>query len=150
MIVANSIEMKACPADVFNVVSDLVSWPKYLPHYRWIKVLENHADYMLVGMACYRGMIPINWVSHFRADLGSTKLYFYHQKAWTRGMKVIWDLEPLNGGKTTRVTITHDLEPVSKRIGKVLAHLVIGRFFIDYVANRTLTSFASYFERRKK
>jgi ribosome-associated toxin RatA of RatAB toxin-antitoxin module len=146
--VSNSIEMRASPNQVFNLVSDLASWPKYLPHYRWIKVLENHSDYMLVHMACYRGLIPLNWISKYRMDLKEFKLYFYHQKAWTRGMKVVWDLEPLEKGKSTRDTITHEMEPVAHRFGNWMAHRLIGDFFIHYVATRTLKNFALHFSKK--
>lgn len=146
--ICNRIEMAAPPQRVFEVVSDLNSWPRYLPHYRWIRVIENHPDYQLVRMACFRGLIPIDWVSRFHADASKRELHFIHQKAFTRGMHVVWHLEPLRGGEATAVTITHEMEAVRSRLGRFIADCVIGGFFIDYVATRTLGNFAKYFAGR--
>jgi ribosome-associated toxin RatA of RatAB toxin-antitoxin module len=146
--ISNSIEMKASPDEVFDVVSDLPSWPRHLPHYRWIRVLEKTPNEQLVGMACYRGFIPVNWVSQFRADRKTLKLHFLHQKAFTRGMEVIWHLEASPGRNATRVTIKHNMDRVSERLGGWVAHQVIGNFFIDYVATRTLRHFALHFSRK--
>jgi ribosome-associated toxin RatA of RatAB toxin-antitoxin module len=144
--VSNSIEMAAPPADVFAVVSNLVSWPKYLPHYRWIRVMENHPDHQIVRMACYRGWIPIDWVSRFSADHDTNEIHFQHLKAFTKGMKVVWKLESVKDGRATKVTIFHDLEPVRERLGKLASEKVIGKFFINFVATRTLKSFAKHFQ----
>jgi ribosome-associated toxin RatA of RatAB toxin-antitoxin module len=135
--------MMASPEEVFKIVSELVAWPRYLPHYRWIRAMESHHDYQIVRMACYRGWIPIDWVSRFEVDPVNRRLRFTHQKAFTRGMVVAWTLEPING--KTRVTITHDLDPVIQRWGRLVAEKIIGGFFIHYVATRTLRCFAQYF-----
>jgi ribosome-associated toxin RatA of RatAB toxin-antitoxin module len=149
-MISNQIEMSAPPKRVFEVVSDLASWPRYLPHYRWIRVMEHHPDHLVVRMACYRGMIPIDWVSRFHTDPDKNELQFDHLKAFTRGMKVIWNLEPLENGSKTRVTIHHELDPVVKRWGNFFAQRVVGQFFIDYVATRTLRNFAKYFSNFKE
>jgi ribosome-associated toxin RatA of RatAB toxin-antitoxin module len=146
--VSNSIEMAAPPAEVFGVVSNLVSWPRYLPHYRWIRVMENHPDHQIVRMACYRGWLPIDWVSRFSTNHDTHEIQFEHLKAFTKGMKVVWKLDPITDGQATRVTIFHDLDPVRKRLGKPVAEKVIGEFFINFVATRTLKSFAGYFRQQ--
>ena len=130
------------------MVSELVAWPRYLPHYRWIRVMENHQDYQIVRMACYRGWIPIDWVSRFQVDPIHLKLHFTHLKAFTQGMKVVWHLDPLENETRTRVTIAHDLKPVSQRWGNWISERIIGNFFIDYVATKTLRNFASYFSHK--
>jgi len=146
-VIRNTIQMPAPRQKVFEVVSDLTAWPKHLPHYRWIRILENQKEHQVVRMACYRGWIPIDWVSRFRADAATYQLHFDHLKAFTRGMHVVWHLEPVHE-KATQVTITHELEPVAKRLGNFAAHRMIGHFFIDYVATRTLKHFALYFEKK--
>jgi len=148
-VISNSIEMQAPPVEVFKIVSDIVAWPRYLPHYRWIRVLENNPDHLLIRMACYRGRIPIDWISQFRADPKTLKLQFNHKKIWTRGMEVVWFLDPINDGSSTRVTITHDMEPVSRRFGDWVAHRLIGGFFVEHVATRTLKNFAAFFSQTR-
>ena len=143
--VCNQIEMEAPPDAVFRVISDLDAWPRYLPHYRWIRVLESHPDYRVVRMACYRGWIPIDWVSRFHADASARELHFNHLKAFTRGMHVVWRLESIRHGAATRVIITHELQPVIRRWGRFVAEWIIAGFFIDHVAARTLKGFARHF-----
>ncbi len=144
-----SIEMKAPPSKVFEVVSDLAAWPCYLPHYRWIRVKENHPDHQVVRMACYRGWIPIDWLARFHMDTARLELHFIHLRAFTRGMHVVWRLEPIHDGSATRVTITHEMAPVLQRWGHFIAERIVGKFFIDYVATRTLRHFAQYFSKAK-
>ena len=148
-MISTSREMAASPQKVFEMVSNLAAWPSYLPHYRWIRVMENHSNHQVVRMACYRSGIPIDWVSRFRADATTRRLHFEHLRAFTRGMQVIWVLEPMADGTRTRVTITHDLEPVAQRLGSFIAETIIGNFFIHYVATRTLKHFALQFETPK-
>ncbi len=144
--IENITEISAPPEKVFDVVSNLTAWPRYLPHYRWIRVMENHPHSQIVRMACYRGCLPIDWVSRFHADRATKKLYFEHLKAFTKGMKVVWDLDPIGDGTATRVTIRHEMEPVKQRWGSWITDHVIGGFFIDYIATRTLRNFRKYFE----
>ena len=146
--VCNWIEMEAPPDTVFKVVSDLDAWPRYLPHYRWIRVMESHPDHRVVRMACYRGWIPIDWLARFPADSSAHKLHFTHLKAFTRGMHVVWRLESVRDGAATRVTITHEMQPVIQRWGNFVTERVIGKFFIDYVATRTLKNFALHFSKK--
>jgi ribosome-associated toxin RatA of RatAB toxin-antitoxin module len=148
--ISNCIEMQASPQQVFDVVSNLQSWPRYLPHYRWIRVMENHPDHQVVRMACYRGWIPIDWVSKFHADPRTLELHFHHLKAFTRGMDVVWHLKPLRNGEATEVTINHNLDPVKANWGNLIAERMVGGFFIDYIATRTLRNFARYFENKGK
>ncbi len=147
--IRNRIEMAASPREVFDVVSDLAAWPRYLPHYRWIRVMENHPDHQLVRMACFRSVIPIDWVSRYHADAAKRELHFIHQKAFTRGMHVVWHLEPIRGGSATDVTITHEMGSVRNRMGRFVTDRIIGGFFIDYVATRTLGNFARHFAEKK-
>ncbi len=142
----NCVEMAATPKDVFAVVSNLASWPRYLPHYRWIRVVESNPNHQIVHMGCYRGFIPIDWWARYQTDTFDLTLTFNHLKYFTKGMKVVWTLKPTPDGLSTLVTISHDLNPVIARWGKFIACTIIGNLFIDYVATRTLRHFAKYFQ----
>jgi ribosome-associated toxin RatA of RatAB toxin-antitoxin module len=144
---ANQIVMTAPPDVVFQTVSRLEDWAGYLPHYRWVRAKERNPDHLILDMACYRGWIPIAWTSRFSCDSRTRKLRFEHLSSATQGMEVYWHLEPLGaGGQSTDVTITHDLRGVEARWGKFFAHQIIGKFFINHVAARTLRAFAAYFQ----
>ena len=51
----NSILIKAPLNKVFEATSNLLLWPKVLPHYRWIRILRAGDDGLIVKMAARRG-----------------------------------------------------------------------------------------------
>jgi ribosome-associated toxin RatA of RatAB toxin-antitoxin module len=131
----NSILIRAPREKVFAITSNLELWPKLLPHYRWIRVLERNGNSLIVQMAARRGWLPIRWTSRFEAVDG--ELRFHHLKALTRGMDVRWTFTPTDEG--VRVQISHELN-------RWYAHL-LARFFIEPVATRTLATFKAHLER---
>jgi len=140
--ITNEIIIRATPEKIFSTVSHLGNWPVILPHYRWIQPLPDGS----VRMAAHRGSIPIRWTSHFHADPEKKELYFEHLKALTRGMKVRWRIEPVNSSES-RVVIEHDLSEVRRRLGGFVCEKIIGKFFIDHVARRTLANFKRHLEK---
>jgi ribosome-associated toxin RatA of RatAB toxin-antitoxin module len=126
-------------------VSDLSRWPELLPHYRSVQFLGKQSGREIVKMAATRSGIPISWVSAYDADRTALELRFEHLKNWTKGMKVIWTLTPTRDG--TRVEIIHDLH---FRIPALqwLAEPIIGGFFIENVATKTLQTFKTILEQR--
>ncbi|MHA3770750.1 type II toxin-antitoxin system RatA family toxin [Verrucomicrobiota bacterium sgz303538] len=145
MHTGNSVHILAPREKIFELVSDLSRWPELLPHYRYVRFLGKEQGREIVRMAATRPPgIPIAWVSAYDADAQRLELRFEHLQAWTKGMKVIWTLTPTRDG--TRVEIIHDL---SFRIPflRWLAEPIIGRFFIENIANKTLRTFKELLER---
>lgn len=124
-------------------MSDLSRWPEVLPHYRYVHTLARENGREIVRMAARRTGIPISWVSAYVADRARLELRFEHLRAWTKGMIVVWNLTPTKSG--TRVEIVHDLK---FRIPALawLAEPIIGGFFIDHVARKTLATFKALIE----
>jgi ribosome-associated toxin RatA of RatAB toxin-antitoxin module len=139
----NSILIKAPLEKVFQATSNLLLWPKVLPHYRWIRILQADDDGLVVKMAARRGWLPIQWTSRFQIDPNTPGLRFEHLQAFTRGMKVQWTYTPTPEG--VLVKISHELERASA-FGRWFAHHVLGEMFIRPVATRTLTHFKQYLE----
>jgi ribosome-associated toxin RatA of RatAB toxin-antitoxin module len=139
----NSICIRAPLDTIFAKTSDLESWPKLLPHYRWIRVLARDGHALIVNMAARRGWLPIQWTSRFEADVRSHELRFHHLKAFTRGMDVKWTFTPTADGVLVR--ITHE---VSRRsaFGRWFAERVLAKHFIQPVAARTLRHFKQHLE----
>jgi ribosome-associated toxin RatA of RatAB toxin-antitoxin module len=138
-----SILIKAPRERIFEVVRDLGRWPEILPHYRFIRFLGKDGERDIVKMAATRDGIPIAWTSTYRADPHALELHFEHIRAWTKGMDVIWTFTPTRDG--TRVEIVHNL----KFRVPILAWLVepiIGGFFIENIANKTLATFKRHIE----
>ena len=140
---ANSILIRAPKDRIFQVTTDLARWPEILPHYRSIRFLERNPDADIVHMAATRTGIPISWTSRVEVDRARTELRFEHLKAFTKGMRVVWHYTDTPDG--VRVEILHDLQFRIPPLQPV-ADVIIGQFFIEHVANRTLRTFKEYLE----
>lgn len=140
----NSIVIRAPLETIFQTVSDLESWPRLLPHYRWVRVAGRNGQSMTVHMAARRGWLPIRWTSQYEADAGVPELRFHHLRAFTRGMIVKWNFTPVQDGVLVR--ISHELHR-SSAFGRWFARRILGDLFIQPVASRTLQQFKRHLER---
>jgi ribosome-associated toxin RatA of RatAB toxin-antitoxin module len=146
--IQKSVEIPGPPDEVFQVISDLAAWPHHLPHFRWVRVVEHHPDYLVARMACYHGWLPVDWLVRFESELSEREVRFTHLAGLTRGMIEVWRVEPVNDGSTSKVIVTHNLESVFRRLGGVLGSWVIQYFYIDYRVPLSLYSFAQHFTNR--
>ena len=125
---------------VFTAASTVTRWPDILPHYRWVRRLDDG----LVEMAAWRpfGLVnyPTWWVSEMTVDRAAGEIRYHHVRGVTKGMEVVWRLvEDGGGGGVVDVEIVHDWTgPRWPLIGKLAANLVIGPVFIHGIASRTL------------
>jgi ribosome-associated toxin RatA of RatAB toxin-antitoxin module len=132
-----SIDIAATPQTIYALAQDIGRWPQLLPHYRYVTVLSERDHERTAIMAARRGWIPVRWTALERLDPVTPRIAFRHLSGWTVGMEVAWTFEPIDGG--TRVTIIHDLD--FKRIpliGAWVSRYIIGDFFIQSIAGRTL------------
>lgn len=127
----------------FEVAADVERWPTILPHYRWVRFHEKH-DFArgVVEMAAWRAFGPLKyptwWVSEMSSDSSSRTVTYKHVDGITRGMDVLWEVLPEEGGGTL-LRITHDWPgPDWPVIGGLAADAVIGPHFISAIAGRTL------------
>jgi ribosome-associated toxin RatA of RatAB toxin-antitoxin module len=71
LVVTDRISIRAPLDRVFTVAQDVQQWPRILPHYRWVRVLERRSDGDVVEMAALRpfGLVryPTWWVSHTKS-----------------------------------------------------------------------------------
>ncbi|MBV8150572.1 MAG: SRPBCC family protein [Candidatus Eremiobacteraeota bacterium] len=135
-VTTSSIEIAADPATVFRYASATERWPEFLPHYRWVRVLEDDGSKRVVEMAARRNWIPIRWTAEQTNDAARPHIAFRHLRGWTKGMEVQWLFEPRAGG--TRVTIEHRLRFRFPFASEWLGRHLVSDFFIHYVAGRTL------------
>jgi len=133
----------AAPFDrVFSAASTVTRWPDILPHYRWVRLLDDG----LVEMAAWRpfGRVkyPTWWVSEMTIDRPAGEIRYRHVRGITRGMQVVWRLVNDgggSGGEGVEVEIVHTWDgPRWPLIGRLAANLVIGPIFIHGIASRTL------------
>jgi ribosome-associated toxin RatA of RatAB toxin-antitoxin module len=143
MQTGNSILMRAPRELVFETAADLEQWPRFLPHYRYVRFLKRGPQHNVVEMAATRSGIPISWTSEFGVDRERMELHFLHLKAFTRGMRVIWTFTETPAG--VRVEILHALRFRVPLLAPI-AEPIIGGFFIHHVANRTLHAMKEHLE----
>jgi ribosome-associated toxin RatA of RatAB toxin-antitoxin module len=125
----------------FQVASDVERWPEFLPHYRWVRMLQRHESGGTVEMAAWRdfGVVryPTWWVSDMTIVPAEHRVLYRHVKGITNGMDVEWRLT--QSGNAVHITIVHDWPgPQWPLIGGPAASLVIGPIFIHAIASRTL------------
>lgn len=126
---------------VFAAASVVARWPTILPHYRWVRVLDDG----LVEMAAWRpfggGLLkyPTWWVSHMTIDRPAGEIRYRHVRGITRGMDVVWRLVERADGAGVDAEIVHTWDgPSWPFVGRLAADLVIGPVFIHGIASRTL------------
>ena len=144
MTTENAITMRAPVEKIFETAADLSLWPRILPHYRWIRYVEKSPTKNVVIMAAKRGWIPVQWTSEQEIDRERGEVRFRHLTAFTKGMRVVWTFIPNNG--VVEVRIRHELTLTIPFIGKFIAEQIIGKFFIAFIANQTLTHMKNYLE----
>lgn len=142
-----SIDVAAPPELVFRLARDVEAWPRLLPHYVDVRVVERRTDGSVVArMIARRPLvpvlgfgIPVAWRSRTWTEPETRRLRFEHLGGATAGMDVTWRIESAPGG--CRVSIEHDFRP---RLALWAA--VIDRLFTRPIAGRTLATFRAIAE----
>ena len=147
MHAGNSIVMHAPRQAIFDTAANLELWPKILPHYRYIRYLERGVERNVVVMAATRSGIPISWTSEQIIDRENLEVRFHHLKAWTKGMRVVWTFKETSNG--VLVEILHDMQFRIRPLAP-LAEKIIGGFFIQHVASKTLHCIKVYLEGKEQ
>ena len=143
MHTGNTIIMRVPKERIFETAANLELWPKILPHYRYIHYYEKSPTRNLVKMAATRSGIPIAWTSEQIIDREALEVRFLHLKAFTKGMEVVWTFKDTPDG--VLVEILHDLKFRVPPLAPI-ADKVIGEFFIQNIANKTLHCMKQYLE----
>jgi hypothetical protein len=85
--------------------------------------------------------LPVVWWSRTWNEPESLELHFEHIAGATRGMQVVWRIEPAGDGSSCRVTISHDFSPRMPGFARF-----VDRFFTRPIAGRTLATFKALAE----
>lgn len=121
---------------IFPLAVDVERWPRILPHYRYVRRLPSADGVRRYAMGARRGPIPVRWEAIQRPLPAERRIEFVHTGGVTRGMRVAWRFEAVEGG--TDVSIEHALDLGWPLIGELAARHVIGPQFIEAIARRTL------------
>ena len=140
---------------IFALAADVERWPALLPHYRYVRYLERHADGGgTVDMSAYRPFGIVQWPTWWRSSmrvhppggLSAPAVRFTHIGGVTRGMEVEWSFQAVTGGTLVRIVHVWD-GPNVPVVGPAVAALVIGPVFVHGIASRTLAGLAAAAER---
>ena len=145
----NTITIHAPLARIFTLAADIQHWPNMLPHYRFVRVLDQNTDgtRKVVEMAATRADFPVKginypvkWRSVQICDHAAGRILFKHLAGIAQGMWVVWTLTPGKPGQGVRVTIAHDLAYPLPVLNGRFARDLVGRGFVQSIAGRTLAT----------
>ena len=134
--------VRADPEGIYRLVAAVEDWPRLLPHYRWVRVLANETGARrTVEMAARRDVlgplgVPLWWVAIQTLHPDDTRVEFEHVRGVTTGMRVAWTIARCAEGET-EVEIRHVFSP-RWPVPSVLVRAVVGEYFVNGVARRTL------------
>lgn len=99
----NEILIRAPLEPCFRAAADVERWPEILSHYRRVRFLRRDGfGEGRVEMAAYRRFGPLPWpvwwASEMTADPDRGTIRYHHVDGITRGMDVLWRLEPAAEG----------------------------------------------------
>jgi len=122
---ANSTFILAPPDRIFRLAADIAEWPTLLSHYRYVRFHdglspEDRARLRDVSMSASRSGIPVRWRSLQEVRPERFEIVYHHVAGATRGMDVIWSIEPEGPG--CQVSILHDLDVSGITITDVKGH----------------------------
>ena len=144
--------VRAPLATVFELASQVELWPRYLPHYRYVRFRTRRSDGGgLVEMSANRpfqvkapggrGRLrfnwPTRWVSEMAVDKRRPSIRFRHVGGITKEMDVEWSFSPTPAGTHVRIVHLWDGPRRFHRIGRLVARYLIGPVFVHGIASRT-------------
>ena len=150
-------DIRADPRLIFELAADVQDWPRILPHYRWVHVLATHGlEQRTVEMAARRDVLagrvgfPLRWTAIETTFPAEHRIEFEHIGGITRGMRVAWTIEhTAHHAAGVQVRIRHIFEP-HWPVPQVLVRLIVGEYFVNGVARRTLRRIAVLAEARSR
>jgi hypothetical protein len=144
-----SIDVEAPGAVVFALAHDTERWATLLPHYARSRFEDTDGwGRQIMEFVARRPLIPllglglpVVWWSRTWNDPESLQLHFEHIGGATRGMNVVWRIDPVGDGTACRVVISHDFSPRVPGFARF-----VDRFFTRPIAGRTLATFKALAE----
>jgi ribosome-associated toxin RatA of RatAB toxin-antitoxin module len=142
------------PETIFELAASVEHWPRILPHYRWVRILGNTAaGRRTVEMAARRDVVgsvgfPLRWTAIQTIDPISHRVEFEHIRGVTRGMQVAWTIQR-DAQSGVLVQIRHVFNP-AWGVPEILVRQIVGEYFVNGVARRTLGILGNLAETRTK
>jgi len=132
-----AIRIRGSLEEIFHYAARVEEWPRLLPHYRGVRVIEARGLERIVEMKARRGRIPVWWWARQVLMPAERRIRYTHLRGITRGMEVEWRMASEPDGSVA-VTIVHDLDLRWPIIGRPVARWIIGPLFVAPTAGATL------------
>lgn len=147
MRLETSVAIRGDLERVWELGAAVDRWPEFLPHYRYVTVVQTQpgTTRRIVEMAAWRGPIPIRWLAVVETVPDEHRILFEHLGGAARGMTVEWRITPHDGFVHT--AIAHQLTSPYALLRSPFGEYILGKHFIDYVASRTLARIKHLVER---
>ena len=149
MHTTTAIRIRGSVEEIFRYAARVEEWPRLLPHYRGVRVIESRGRERVVEMKARRGGIPIWWWARQVLVPDERRIRYTHLRGITRGMSVEWRMTPAPDGSVA-VTIVHDLDLRWPIIGRPVARWIIGPLFVEPTAGATLGRIKALVEQTPK
>jgi len=140
----DEIYIHADPEAIYYAAVSIEAWPQILPHYRWVTIFAQSGNRRWVEMAAWRGWFPVKWISEQWCDRSTLRVYYTHIGGATKGMGVLWHIQPHEDG--ARVLLVHELALTQPIIRSRLGQWMVGHWFVKPVAQKTLSHLKRYLE----
>lgn len=139
--IVDQVDISAAADRVFRIAADVEGWPRILPHYRYVRMLERNGAGGVVAMSAFRPFPgfrwPTWWTSEMAVDPARLEVRYRHIGGVTRGMDVVWQVKARGPG--THIDLIHEWDgPAWPLIGRFAASRVILPVFVHGIAARTL------------
>ncbi len=134
----NQITIRGDVRRIFDLAADIGAWPRFLPHYRWVRVFSDDGRVKQAEMAAWRGRFPVKWRTAQVVLPDENRILFFHTGGVTRGMYVEWNLRPASDVEVL-VSISHELTYPAPPLTNWFAKRVVGALFVQHIAGLTLS-----------
>ena len=136
MNTVNRIDICGDIARIFELAANIQDWPDLLPHYRYLRVLEQSERHKVADYGASRDGFPVKWRARQELFPEENRITFRHIGGITRGMWVEWRLEAQ--GNRVHVEIRHELNYSFPVLGPLFARYIVGDLFVSNIAGKTL------------
>jgi ribosome-associated toxin RatA of RatAB toxin-antitoxin module len=140
MHTSNTVEIYGDPEQIygriFRLAADIQDWPALLPHYRYMRILEQSPTHKIADFGASRDGFPVKWRARQELFPEEGRITYRHIQGITTGMWVEWRLERC--GDHVRVTIHHTLDYPVPVLGPLFAQHIVGNLFVHNIAGKTL------------
>lgn len=148
MFTSNTVVMRGEAAKImpriYQLAADIQDWPTLLPHYRYMRVVEQSEQHKIADFRATRTFrfgplairFPCKWRARQELFPNDMRITYKHVRGITRGMWVEWRLEDC--GDHVNVTIDHELTYNFPVLGSLFAQYIVGNLFVHPIAGTTL------------